>query len=78
MTHFLRGPCLSVLPLQFSRCSVAARRLTADPSRQTAGKRSLEAAGDAAAALSPSRRGMREVGVGGIRGPTTKHSAPKY
>lgn len=37
--------------------------LQRDPSRQ--GKRSLEAAGDAAAAaFGPSRRGMREVGVG--------------
>lgn len=49
-----------------------------DPSRQ--GKRSLEAAGDAAAAACvPSRRGMRRGGGGGggNRGPTTKQPVPK-
>lgn len=50
--------------------------LERDPSRQ--GKRSLEAAGDAAAAaFGPSRRGMRKVGVGASEGPRQNTQLPK-
>lgn len=72
----------SVLPHSWAVLPPRQRQLTGlrgDPSRQ--GQRSLEAAGDAAAAaLGPSRRGMREVGVGASEGPrpNTQQQLPKW